>query len=81
MTVDRPDLSIDKLALGSFWVSKCVCGECGGWVECRSIECLLSMWFVFVTFVLVSMVNCESVLVSVLASLVVSFTAWCWVDV
>lgn len=81
MTVDRPDLSIDKLALGSFWVSKCVCGECGGWVECRSIECLSSMWFVFVTFALVSMVNGESVLVSVLASLVVPVTVWCRVDV
>lgn len=58
-----------------------MCGECGGWVECRSIECLLSMWFVFVTFALVSMVNGESVLVSVLASLVVPVTVWCRVDV
>ena len=61
MTVDRLDLSIDKLALGSFWVSKCVWRM--WWLGRVSFDRMSVEYVVFVTFALVSMVNGESVLV------------------
>lgn len=80
MTVDRPDLSIDKLALGSFWVSKCVWRM--WWLGRVSFDRMSVEYVVrFCHVCSVLMVNGESVLVSVLASLVVPVTVWCRVDV